>query len=178
MANENINQTFENTQSQLNVLQEIKDICCSLNINFWLRGGWAIDFLLGEITRQHSDIDLVSLTEQRHELEQSLLDAEFHLIPISEFQTDFLKEGVDISFVFVRKRNDGRIIANGFPDWEWRTDALQTQKYSLQGISANVLSPQQLLEEKEVYEMGTGRKPRPKDFESMKILRKIIDTLS
>jgi hypothetical protein len=172
------NQTYENTQAQLNVLQEINDICTSLNATFWLRGGWAIDFLLGRVTRSHSDLDLVSMIQHRNELENALVNAGFQQIPVTEFQTDFLKDGVDISFVFVERSNEGRIFAYSIPDWEWRSDSLQTQKYQLQGISVHVLSPQMLLEEKQVYEEGTGRKPRPKDLESMKILSGIIDELS
>jgi hypothetical protein len=172
------NETFENTQSQLNVLREIKEICLSLDAAFWLRGGWAIDFLLGKVTRTHSDIDLVTLIQHRTELERSLVSAGFQQIPVTEFQTDFLKDGVDISFVFVERSNDGRIFAYSIPDWEWRADSFQSHPYQLQGISMNVLSPQMLLEEKQVYEEGTGRKPRPKDFQSMKILREIIDMLS
>lgn len=41
-----------------------------------------------------------------------------------------------------------------------------------------VLSPQQLLEEKQVYEKGTGRKPLQKDLDSMTILKRIIVELS
>ncbi|MFF2458961.1 hypothetical protein [Peribacillus simplex] len=39
----------------------------------------------------------------------------------------------------------------------------------------NVLNPYQLLEEKKVYEQGTGRTLRPKDLKSMEIIQKIID---
>lgn len=51
------NVTGENDtgKSQLNLLLEISEICLSLNFNLWLRGGWAIDFLLGKITRLHTD---------------------------------------------------------------------------------------------------------------------------
>lgn len=41
-------------------------------------------------------------------------------------------------------------------------------------ISAKVLNPKQLIEEKEVYEQ-IGRKTRHKDIESKKILRQIIN---
>jgi hypothetical protein len=157
------------TLSQLRILSQISKICQSYNIELWLRGGWAIDFLLGEITRTHSDIDLVTLVEYRTQLEESLVNEGFQKIPISEFQTDFLKEGIDISFVFVRKES-GRIFAYGIEDWEWRQDALSQQIYQLNGITMFVLSPRQLLEEKQVYEKGTGRKPRPKDLHSMTIL--------
>jgi hypothetical protein len=176
MYPKSINEPFENTESQLKTLLEINDICLSLDISIWLRGGWAIDFLLGKVTRTHSDIDLVSLIQYRTELESALVASGFQKIPVTEFQTDFLKDGVDISFVFVERSHEGRIFAYSIPEWEWRADSLQSQKYQLQGISVNVLSPQMLLEEKQVYEEGTGRKPRSKDFESMKILRGIIDT--
>ncbi|CAG9609943.1 nucleotidyltransferase domain-containing protein [Pseudoneobacillus rhizosphaerae] len=175
MQNKSMDQTFENTQSQLNMLREINDICTSLGATIWLRGGWAIDFLLGRVTRSHSDLDLVSMIQHRNELENALVNAGFQQIPVTEFQTDFLKDGVDISFVFVERSNEGRIFAYSIPDWEWRTDSLQSQKYQLQGVSANVLNPQMLLEEKLVYEEGTGRKPRPKDIESIKILQGIIN---
>jgi hypothetical protein len=63
------------------------------------------------------------------------------------------------------------------PDWEWRKDALPTNNFTLHGITAFVLSPFQLLEEKLVYEQGTGRKPRPKDIYSMKIIQRITDSI-
>ncbi|MGA3599369.1 nucleotidyltransferase domain-containing protein [Lysinibacillus agricola] len=50
------------TVSQLKVLSEISAITERLEIEFWLRGGWAIDFLLGKITRSHEDIDLTSFS--------------------------------------------------------------------------------------------------------------------
>jgi hypothetical protein len=170
-------QLNEQTLSQLKLIEELQPIFQSQNACFWLRGGWAIDFLLGRITREHSDIDVVTMIQHRDELEKAMVEAGFQLIPVSELQTDFLKNGVDISFVFVIQTSDGRIIANGFPDWEWRKDALPTNEFTLHGITAFVLSPFQLLEEKLVYEQGTGRKPRPKDIESMKIIQSIIDSI-
>lgn len=50
----------------------------------------------------------------------------------------------------------------------------QNHLFLLNDISAKVLNPKQLLEEKEVYEQ-IGRKPREKDAESKKILRQIIN---
>jgi hypothetical protein len=166
----------DQTQSQLKVLGEINAIFSSLRTRFWLRGGWAIDFLLGRITRTHSDIDLVTWVRHRRRIERALVEAGFKLVPVSEFQTDFSKGDVDISFVFVTRASDGRILAYGIPEWEWCSDALPQQHFNLHGITACVLSPHQLLEEKETYEQGTGRKPRPKDLESMGVIRNIIAT--
>ena len=57
--------------SQLNVLGEINAIFSSLRGRFWLRGGWAIDFLLGKITRPHEDLDLVTWVRHRDRLERA-----------------------------------------------------------------------------------------------------------
>ena len=46
--------------TQLRLIAEIEGVLRSARIRFWLRGGWALDFLIGRITRQHSDIDLVT----------------------------------------------------------------------------------------------------------------------
>jgi len=174
----NIENEFDSTQSQLKILSEINQICSAQSFSIWLRGGWAIDFLLGRITRSHSDIDLVTLINYREPLEQALVNAGFQKIPVSELQTDFLKDGVDVSFVFVIRSEGGNIIANGFPNWIWRKDALLTKSYKLHGISLFVLNPHQLLEEKMVHEQGTGRKLRAKDIESLKTIQEIIDTMS
>lgn len=170
--------TLENENNtsklQLDILQEINEICLSFNLSLWLRGGWAIDFLLESVTRSHSDIDLVTWIEHREELEQALVKFDFQKKIVSEFQTDFLKNHVDVSFVFVRISDEGEIVANGFPNWVWRKDALTIELYTLHGIAINVLNPYQLLEEKKVYEKGTGKKLRPKDHKSIEIIQQII----
>jgi hypothetical protein len=174
METGSLNFVGKHTLTQLKILSEITSLCVSHKLEIWLRGGWAIDFLLGKVTREHSDIDLVSLIPYRPIIEQILVKAGYTSIPVSEFQTDYMKENIDISFVFVIKSDDGKVIANGFPEWQWRADSLSSSPITLHGITATVLSPHQLLEEKEVYESGTGRKLRPKDYESMRIIRGII----
>lgn len=42
------------------------------DIPVWLDGGWAIDALLGEQTRPHDDLDLVSRLEDSARIEQAL----------------------------------------------------------------------------------------------------------
>jgi hypothetical protein len=37
----------DQTQSQLKILGELAVVFSSIHACFWLRGGWAIDFLLG-----------------------------------------------------------------------------------------------------------------------------------
>ncbi|WP_374016757.1 hypothetical protein ABU162_21320 [Paenibacillus thiaminolyticus] len=163
----------EQTLSQLNVLGEIKAIFSSIGGDFWLRGGWAIDFLLGNITRPHEDLDLVTWVQYRESLERALAEAAFDRMPVSDRQTNFRKGNVDIQFLYVTRSREGNIIPNGLPEWVWRADSLPLKQFTLNGIAAFVLSPGQLLEEKEVFQQ-IGRTPCPKDIESKKILRSIL----
>ncbi|MGG3836921.1 hypothetical protein ABEV00_07800 [Paenibacillus thiaminolyticus] len=165
--------TDDQTLSQLRILGEINAIFSSIGGEFWLRGGWAIDFLLGKLTRPHEDLDLVTWVEYRESLERALIEAEFDRMPVSDRQTDFRKGKVDIQFLYLTRSSEGHIIPNGLPEWVWRADSLPLQQYTLNGISAFVLSPTHLLEEKEVFEQ-IGRTPRLKDIESKKILRSIL----
>lgn len=166
----------QSSKAQLEILREIAGIFSSFGGSFWLRGGWAIDFLLGRITRPHEDLDLVTMVECRDRLERELAAAGYERFPVSGRQTDFRKNGTDIQVCYVTYTEDGKIMLNGLPEWVWREDALQTEMFSLDGISACVLNPRQLLEEKEVYREN-GRIPRPKDEESKKLLRKLIDCM-
>ncbi|MDR6555002.1 nucleotidyltransferase domain-containing protein [Paenibacillus qinlingensis] len=169
------------TEIQLKVLNEISAICALIDCKFWLRGGWAIDFLLGEVTRPHDDIDVIAWIQNREKLEQALAEAGFEKTPVKEEfrgrQSDFRKDDVDITFGYITIAMDGNLIMNGLPDWVWRSDSLSQQSFMLNNITALVLSPRQLLEEKEVYER-IGRKPRQKDLESKKILHRIIAELN
>ncbi|MGI9157024.1 MAG: nucleotidyltransferase domain-containing protein [Marmoricola sp.] len=42
---------------QLAAVAEVLDVGHRLGADVWLRGGWATDFFLGEIIREHVDVD-------------------------------------------------------------------------------------------------------------------------
>ncbi|TCZ81295.1 hypothetical protein E0485_01415 [Paenibacillus albiflavus] len=164
------------TQSllQFKVLGQINRIFESLDMQFWLRGGWAIDFILGQVTREHSDIDIVTWLHNRQSLEQTLIEAGFRCAPVSELQTNFYQNELEVSIIYLTRNQAGQITANGFPEWVWRSDALPLRSYTLHHVSTRTLSPQQLLDNLLIYEQGTGRKLRSKDYDSIRILQEII----
>src|SRR5258708_32171748 len=45
------------SKRQLGHLKETHNLLKAARIPHWLAGGWAIGFLLGRVTRQHSDVD-------------------------------------------------------------------------------------------------------------------------
>ncbi|MEZ4570217.1 MAG: hypothetical protein R2849_07800 [Thermomicrobiales bacterium] len=161
-------------RKQLGVLRETDEILAGLRVRYWLRGGWAVDFLLGRVTRSHSDLDLVVWQRHRGRMQRALEDAGFSLDRELLVQNDLVKDGQDITFVFLERSADGSVSAHGMPDWRWRSDALPLRRHCFDGICARVVAPQQMLQDFHGYEAATGRPLRPKDAGTMETLRAII----
>ncbi|MFS0752129.1 nucleotidyltransferase domain-containing protein [Oceanobacillus sp. 1P07AA] len=165
-------------KEQLIILKDITIISDSLNIDIWLKGGWAIDFLLKKITREHSDIDIVTFVKNREKLERELIQKDFIPVvvkePFQNRQSIFLKEDVEVSFGYLDYNSDGDLIMHELPEWVWRKDSLTQEPVIFSNISIKLIHPKQLLEEKLTYSK-IGYPHRQKDEESKKLLRKIIE---
>jgi Aminoglycoside-2''-adenylyltransferase len=44
-------------ERQLAAIAEVREVSRRLAIDVWLRGGWAVDFSVGRVTREHADVD-------------------------------------------------------------------------------------------------------------------------
>jgi len=70
-------------------------ICHATSIECWLRSGWAMDFFLASVTREHKDIDLFVWAKDASTLVRGLQGAGFAELggPPPEAQRDFSKDG-------------------------------------------------------------------------------------
>lgn len=163
-------------ENQLAVLREIVSLLRRARIPYWVRGGWAVDFLIGRARPRHEDIDLVTWSRHAARLRRLLEDVSYQLAPTPQpvRQYDFVKNGVDVSFVFIRRDADGVIRSPGSPEWRWPDDALAHAPCTLMGIRARPLPAHLLLAEKLGYEKAMGRPFRTKDHESIRLLREIV----
>jgi hypothetical protein len=80
---------------QLALIAEFVALCQEASIQCWLRGGWAMDFFLGRVTREHEDIDLFVWAKDAGTLARELEQAGFREVegPPPEAQRDFVKAG-------------------------------------------------------------------------------------
>ncbi|WP_420643803.1 nucleotidyltransferase domain-containing protein [Candidatus Leptofilum sp.] len=164
---------MKNTKIQFDLISQIQNVLHPAGIPFWLRGGWAVDFLLSRITREHSDIDLVVWKRHAVQLCGFFGQADFTFMRDTGVQYDFTKYGQEISVVFISQNGD-ELFVEGIPEWVWLSGALSLPPQELDGLFCHVLSPEQLLEEKAGYQRGTERPPRTKDLQSIKTLNQII----
>jgi hypothetical protein len=158
------------TAAQLATIERLGEVLSSAGVRFWLRGGWAVDFLVGAITRPHADVDAVTWRRHRSRVRRALTGAGFEIARGTAKQIDFRDGGVDVTFVFLARADAGRIVTDGIPEWTWRPDALPLRWRRLNGVACRVVSGRQLLEEKE----GDPRPQRPKDAESIAALRRLV----
>ncbi len=158
---------------QLALLRQIDAFLREARIRYWLRGGWALDFIVGEVTRAHGDVDLV--TWKRHETRIRRLFEERGFTPMPRHASmDFQKHGVDVNVLFIEK-GPGVVYTAGYRDApRWREEALNGPPRRLAGLCCRTVSPQGLLEEIEKTPGWLGRPARQQHLEAAETLRRVL----
>ena len=158
---------------QLRLLGEIADALTDVRIPFWLRGGWALDFLLGRVRTEHADIDLVAQLEDSDAIREALTARGFQCVAEEpHVALEFEKEGESIQVLLVDWNASGVLVVHGFESWPFPEDALGEPR-RLGNVVCRTLTPDALLYEKETYEANKGRPPREKDLASIELLRRL-----
>jgi hypothetical protein len=161
-------------EAQLELLRELEDVLGRARMRFWLRGGWALDFLLGRITRAHADIDVVTWLRHKRRLRELLRSRQFHELPSPNPQTQaiFTKDGQELSILFVT-RLGGNVVVPGFESWPFAPGSFGDVFRTLHAITCRVLPAKTLIHEKERHSDWSGRSLRAQDRESLRLLREL-----
>jgi Aminoglycoside-2''-adenylyltransferase len=129
-------------QEQLSSLAETHELFTRSGIDYWLFGGWAVDFHVGSITRSHDDID-VAVWLDEHERIAELLAAEgwAHAPEADEDGgTGYERDAVRLELTFLMTGDGGEVC---IPLREgrvlWSDEPLTTHLAALSGVQARVL---------------------------------------
>src|SRR5262245_27334095 len=60
-------------EQQLRALAALAETLERGGIDFWLFGGWAVDFWVGRVTRPHDDVDIAAWQRDRYSINRVLL---------------------------------------------------------------------------------------------------------
>ncbi|UQX01938.1 aminoglycoside adenylyltransferase [Streptomyces sp. RerS4] len=148
---------------QLAMIEQVR----ALGIEVWLRGGWAMDFWLGEITREHEDVDWFAWSEDGPRLRERLVPLGYAVLRADERQLDLARDGEELSFAFVTRDAADRIVVAGGP-WAgtpWPAGMLEpATRGQLGALECPVVSPEAQIEIKRMMPtwVPTLRR-RPKD---------------
>jgi hypothetical protein len=157
------------------VLRGVADALNRERIRFWLRGGWAVDFHLGYITRVHDDIDAVTWHRHRRRIREVLEATGFEALPSPNPKTQLVlaKDGQEVSFLLVA-RHGSQVVVPGLERWPFPRGAFGDVVKDLDDLRCRVLPASALLYEKEHHREWSGRSLRPKDVESIRLLYELV----
>lgn len=166
---------------QLTILREITELAHTVGADLWLRGGWAMDFFLGEITRTHDDIDLFTLEPHVIALDEALQAHGYRptgSAPQTQ-QREYLKNSYDVSIVPLRLADDGApLVAGGrFQGEPWPVDMLRDAGWGEIGcVRLRYIAPAAQIECKEMMPVWVPGFPRrAKDTEDILAIRRAMD---
>jgi aminoglycoside-2''-adenylyltransferase len=98
-------------QDQLSAIARTHELFTRGDIDYWLFGGWGIDFHLGSITRPHPDVDVAVWLEDQERI-ASLLESEAwkHAPEADEDGgTGYERNGVRLELTFVARGDRGEV---------------------------------------------------------------------
>ena len=164
---------------QFAVIRSAHDILSETRVDHWLFGGWGVDFLVGRVTRPHSDIDFIVWRRDIGRIrglfgalgyrERSGGDA-------AAFRADFDTDAGLLSMVYIERNERGDIVTPGiFAPFPWPEDAFRHEG-SLEGVRLPVISAlEQLLTKEAYFGQATGKPLRLKDEHDAALLRGLLD---
>jgi hypothetical protein len=111
-------------------------------IDYWLFGGWAVDFHVGSITRSHDDIDIAVWLDD-HDRIAALLGAEgwkHAPEPDEDGGTGYERDAVRLELTFLVPSDGGEIyIRLRVGRALWSDEPMSTDLAELSGVRARVL---------------------------------------
>jgi Uncharacterised nucleotidyltransferase len=128
---------------QLAALARIHELLESQGIDYWLFGGWAVDFRAGVVSRAHGDLDL-AVWQKDHERIAELLAADGwkHAPEVAEDgYTGYERGGVRIELAFLARDETGRVytpLRQGRGTWP--DEAFEDDVAELLGVRTRLIS--------------------------------------
>ena len=138
-------------EEQLAALGRVAARLETASIDYWLFGGWAVDFYVGSITRAHDDVDLAVWLSDEARLATLLGEDGWGHAPLPDEDggTGYERDGVRLELTYLVRDEDGTVstpLAAGPARWPPGTFAADVRE--LGGVSARVVALEALAQGK------------------------------
>jgi dihydrofolate reductase len=128
---------------QLVALEDVAGRLDENGIEYWLFGGWAVDFYAGRVTRPHSDVDIAVWRDDLRRIAAVLETSGWRHAPDPEEDggTGYEREGARLELTFLERRDDGSVVTPLRElDASWPAGAFARDERELLGVRARLLS--------------------------------------
>lgn len=141
-------------EEQLQAISGVLTTARRLGARVWLRGGWAMDFLLGRVSRPHVDIDWFLLVDGAERLKEALVAEGFVDLTTApaDQQMDLRRGSIDHGFALLRIDARGVPVVAGGP-WggePWPQGMLSGHLARLGNVEAPIISAEAQIEIKQM----------------------------
>ena len=130
------------TAEQLAAIASFSGALDQAGLDYWLFGGWAVDFMVGAVTREHDDIDIAAWRHDDDAIGAALQAAGWRHTPVENevVGTRYQLGTAQIEFTFVVADDAGRII---IPMTDapilWSTEPFGEVRRQLLGVSSRTI---------------------------------------
>ena len=137
-----IERSHDRPRRQLAALAEIHELLERLGIEYWLFGGWAVDFYAGSITRLHDDIDIAVWLEDHDRIAGLIARDGWKHAPEEDEDggTGYERDAVRLELTFLVRGDHGTayIPLRERRAW-WPNDALGPDVAELDGVRVHIV---------------------------------------
>jgi hypothetical protein len=145
-------------------------------IEYWLFGGWAVDFWVGEVTRPHDDIDVVAWRHDFDAIRTSLVAAQWEHTPTVDdvVGTRYRRGAAEVEFTFVEPGAEGQVVVP-LPTGPvtWSSKPFGDDRAYLRDVGSRVIPLDVLAAGKSVPREGVAEAAKDRaDFEA---LSRVVD---
>jgi hypothetical protein len=128
---------------QIDAIRRLDETLGAAGIDYWLFGGWAVDFWLGRVTRAHDDVDAAAWRRERDAIDAALVATGWRRAPADDEVVAACytwRTGELLEFTFVERREDGSMVIP-FADREvvWTSEPFGDERRELCGVQARVI---------------------------------------
>jgi dihydrofolate reductase len=128
---------------QLAALADVDRVLREARLEYWLFGGWAVDFYAGRVTRPHFDVDIAVWLDALPLLDAALRSAAWRQAPDpgEDGGTGYERGGVRLELTYLVRRGDGSVVTP-LRDFEapWPDGAFGADTRELGGVRARLVS--------------------------------------
>jgi dihydrofolate reductase len=127
---------------QLGALASIDESFRRAGIDYWLFGGWAVDFYAGRITRPHFDVDVAIRLDEVPRIRALLEDAGWRHAPDPDEDggTGYERSGVRLELTYLVRKPDGAVVIPlRASEAMWPDGAFGQDTRELRGVRARLV---------------------------------------
>jgi Aminoglycoside-2''-adenylyltransferase len=164
---------------QLELIREFASVAEGAGVESWLRGGWALDFLLGRVTRPHADIDLFIWAADAPTLLPKLKQSGYEEIggPPPEQQRNLVKDGEEFHVTLLEENDLGVVTAGGrWAQFPWPKGVLKGPIGQIGDVRCRLISPEAQLFAKTEVPHALSHPQRERDHADIALLRRALAT--